>query len=81
MARSKALTCEKCAVPTRINSENRRIHGYKPKMKRLYIKHRGCWLRVGWVCLSCNNMVMDSGLKQEIEARKREFDLFKTILS
>lgn len=31
-------------------------------MKRIYVKHEGKWVKIGWFCPCCKRIVLDEGI-------------------
>jgi len=46
--RGEAEKCPNCSYFTLFGKETAPL-----ACRRLYVKHRGGWLRVGWICLHC----------------------------
>ena len=52
--------CPKCMVCAHSTVGARRHPNVAYTMHALYIKQKGNWRRVGWVCLSCGSVVLDN---------------------
>jgi len=50
----KRMRCEKCKY-----RQGWEEYPEPLAMVRLYVKHYGTWLRVGWVCPNCGKVVLD----------------------